>query len=418
VKAERIAVVLVLCLLSLTLSAQRFVTPNEARIAAIHYMSQRFGSQQYGKDKVLAVHELKKNGHTLIYEVLFDNNTSVLLSGVKSCKAIVGYRFKTGGVSVLNQSEEVVSPGMNIFLEKCCAQIAYAIEQLEHKNWESSEWKSLLKPTAGEISGSKCGVYGPLLTSAWGQTRAYPKVCDGYNYFVKETISQCKCSSISKCPAGCVAVAMGQIMRYWQYPLKSPYTGENYDWSNMTDTLKAHSPHFEKERKAIARLLRDCGESAEMQYCYAPKRYGCQSFAWPMKACDGFVNKFDYSGNAERKLRSSTSTKSWKAMIIDNVKRGFPVLYASASLNVKDFAECGHAYVCDGYNEQTDMFHFNWGYDGEADGWYTLDNLVIRLSKQLYNWNHFERMIINIYPSYLENVKDVMFDVRVVENKQ
>ena len=104
-------------------------------------------------------------------------------------------------------------------------------------------------------------------------------------------------------------------------------------------------------------------------------------------------------------------------MLIDNIKRGFPVLYASASLNVKDYAECGHAYVCDGYNENTDMFHFNWGYDGEANGWYTLDNLVIKLSKQLYNWNHLERMVINIYPSYLEEVKDNIYSGKVAENK-
>lgn len=415
---KKLAVVLIFCLLGLTLSAQRFVSMSEAKTAAVHYMAPKFGDQQYTQDNILVVHELKQKGHTLIYEVLFKNNTSVLLSGVKSCKAIVGYRFKTGGISVLNQSKDVVSPGMNIFLEKCCVQILYAIEEMENKNWVSGEWKELLKPESDKSTQKfKSGVYGPLLTSAWGQTKAYPKTCDGYNYYVKETTQVCACANISKCPAGCVAVAMGQIMRYWQYPYKSPYTGENYDWSNMPDTLKAKSPRFEKERKAIARLLRDCGESAEMQYCYAPKRYGCQSFAWPLKACDGFINKFNYSSSAERKLRSSSNTKSWKAMLIDNIKRGFPVLYASASLAVKDYAECGHAYVCDGYNENTDMFHFNWGYDGEANGWYTLDNLVIKLSKQPYNWNHLERMVINIYPSYIENVKDNIYGGKVAENK-
>jgi len=415
---KKLAVVLIFCLLGLTLSAQRFVSMSEAKTAAVHYMAQKFGDQQYTQDNILVVHELKQKGHTLIYEVLFKNNTSVLLSGVKSCKAIVGYRFKTGGISVLNQSKDVVSPGMNIFLEKCCVQILYAIEEMDNKNWVSGEWKELLKPEADKSTQKfHSGVYGPLITSAWGQTKAYPKTCDGYNYYVKETTQVCACASISKCPAGCVAVAMGQIMRYWQYPYKSPYTGENYDWSNMPDTLKAKSPRFEKERKAIARLLRDCGESAEMQYCYAPKRYGCQSFAWPLKACDGFINKFNYSSNAERKLRSSSNTKSWKAMLIDNIKRGFPVLYASASLAVKDYAECGHAYVCDGYNENTDMFHFNWGYDGEANGWYTLDNLVIKLSKQPYNWNHLERMVINIYPSYIEDVKDNIYGGKVAENQ-
>lgn len=414
---KRIAVVLAFCLLSFTLFAQRFVTQSEAKTAAVHYMSSRWGGQDYNQENILAVHEQKEKGHTMLYEVLFKNHTSILLSGVKSCKAVVGYRFKTGDISVLNQSQDVVSPGMNIFLEKCCVQIRYAIEELENKNWVSGEWKELLKPTLDQSKQKyQSGVYGPLITSAWGQTKAYPKTCDGYNYYVKETTQVCACASISKCPAGCVAVAMGQIMRYWRYPTTSPYTSEQYDWSNMPDTLKVKSPKFEKERKAIARLLRDCGESAEMQYCYAPKRYGCQSFAWPTKARDGFVNKFNYSNTADRKLRSSFSTKSWKGMLIDNIKRGFPVLYASASLGVKDFAECGHAYVCDGYNENTDMFHFNWGYDGEANGWYSLDNLVIKFSKQSYNWNHLERMVINIYPAYIEDVKDVISGEKVAEN--
>ena len=414
---RKILPLLFLLFLSLALSAQRFVTLNEAKTAAVHYMSLRWGTQDYCLDNILAVHELKEKGHTLLYEVLFKNHSSILLSGVKSCKAVVGYRFRTGDISVLNQSQDVVSPGMNIFLEKCCVQIRYAIEEYENKNFENTEWKELLKPAMDMSQKSfQSGVYGPLLTSAWGQTRAYPKVCDGYNYYVKETISQCACSNITKCPVGCVAVAMGQIMRYWQYPEKSPYTGENYDWSNMTDTLKAKSPRFEQERKAIARLLRDCGESADMQYCFAPKRYGCQSFAWPTKARDGFVDKFNYSAAADKKLRSSNNTKSWKALIIDNIKRGFPVLYASASLAVKDFAECGHAYVCDGYNEKNDMFHFNWGYDGEANGWYSLDDLVIKLSKHSYNWNHFERMVLNIYPSYIEDVKEEISSGKLAEN--
>ncbi|MBO6051232.1 MAG: C10 family peptidase [Bacteroidales bacterium] len=411
---KRIAVVLVFCFLSLALSAQRYVSMSEAKTAAVHYMSSRWGSQ-YNPESILVVHELKENGHTLVYEVLFKNNSSILLTGVKSCKAVIGYRFQTGGISVLNQQEDVVSPGMNIFLEKCCVQIRYAIENLEDKNWENSEWKELLCLDKNAVEISSKGVYGPLLTSAWGQTRAYPKICDGYNFYVKETVAQCACANISKCPTGCVATAMGQIVRYWQYPSKSPYTGENYDWSSMPDTLKAKSIHFERERKAIARLLRDCGESAETQYCYAPKRYGCQSFAWPSKACDGFVNKFNYSSSADRKLRSSCKTKTWKAMIIDNIQRGFPVLYASASLAVKDYAECGHAYVCDGYNENTDMFHFNWGYDGEANGWYSLDDLVMKLSKHTYNWNHLERMVINIYPSYMDEVKEVISGSKVAE---
>lgn len=413
---KKIVAVLLLALVSLTLSAQKFVSLVEAKTAAVHYMSAKFGNQDYKLENILAVHEFKRKEQTLIYEVLFKNNSSVLLSGVKNCKAIIGYRFKTGGVAVLNQSKSVVSPGMKNFLEKCCNQIVYAIEKLEQKDWESTEWKDLLKPEDNKTEPDyKGGVYGPMLTSAWGQTRAYPKTCDGYNYYVTETVQQCACSSVSKCPVGCVAVAMGQIIRYWQYPTRSPYTGENYDWSNMTDTLKAKSPYFKKERNAIARLLHDCGQSAGMVYCFAPKLYGCQSFTWPIKARDGFVNQFNYSNSIKRKLRSSYNTKKWKAMLIDNIKRGFPVLYSSASLAVKNYVECGHAYVCDGYNENTDMFHFNWGYDGEANGWYSLDDLINVVSKDSYNWNHFERMLLDIYPSYIDGVKNELYGSKVAE---
>ena len=96
---KRIAVVLVFCFLSLALSAQRYVSMSEAKTAAVHYMSSRWGIQDYNLENVLAVHELKEKGHTLLYEVLFKNHSSILLSGVKSCKAVVGYRFKTGDIS-------------------------------------------------------------------------------------------------------------------------------------------------------------------------------------------------------------------------------------------------------------------------------------------------------------------------------
>lgn len=402
---KRIVLSVLLLCACIVMQAQNYVSVKEAKTAAVHFLQQRVGNVTCSEKTVLAVHENKVGNRTLIYEVMFDNNMSVLLTGVKSCKAVIGYRNRTGGVSVLNQVNSVVSPGMNIFLEKCREQISYAIETQRDNAFIHSEWKQLLRPGENNIT-AKGGIYGPYLTSAWGQTRAYPKTCDGYNYYVTETVDQCKCASISKCPTGCVATAMAQIIRYWQYPARSPYTGEAYEWANMCDTLKAASPHFEVERKAIARLMRDCGLSAGTHYCYAPNSYGCQSFAWPTKARDGFVNQFCFSEKAERKLRSSHNTKIWKQLIIDEIVSGNPVLYGSASLAVKDFAECGHAYVCDGYNENTDMFHFNWGYDGEANGWYSLDDLVIKLSKHNYNWNHFERMVIHIYPSFLEEIKN------------
>jgi hypothetical protein len=45
-----------------------------------------------------------------------------------------------------------------------------------------------------------------------------------------------------------------------------------------------------------------------------------------------------------------------------------PVLYGG-------YGTGGHAFVCDGYTDN-DYFHFNWGWDGYADGYFYLDDLT------------------------------------------
>ena len=75
---NKLAAILVFCLLGLTLSAQRFVSQAEAKTAAVHYMSSRWG-QDYKQDNILAVHEQKEKGHTMLYEVLFKNHSSIIL---------------------------------------------------------------------------------------------------------------------------------------------------------------------------------------------------------------------------------------------------------------------------------------------------------------------------------------------------
>jgi hypothetical protein len=56
----------------------------------------------------------------------------------------------------------------------------------------------------------------------------------------------------------------------------------------------------------------------------------------------------------------------------------------------------GHAFVCDGYNENTDKFHFNWGHRGEYNEvWCTIDSII----EGNHNWNHLERAVFNIHPN-------------------
>ena len=68
--------------------------------------------------------------------------------------------------------------------------------------------------------------------------------------------------------------------------------------------------------------------------------------------------------------------------IASDLDLGRPVYYAGSS----DLG--GHAFVCDGYDDNG-MFHFNFGWDGVADGYYTLNDP--------YGFSNRQAIIHNIY---------------------
>lgn len=224
-----------------------------------------------------------------------------------------------------------------------------------------------------------------------------------FNYYILQTNETCL---YSYCPTGCIATAMAQIMNYWKYPVYLPNKTYQYDWCNMADSLISYyntpscpvNTNYENERNAIARLMADCGRAADMDYCYNNK---CQSFTTPLKARNALVDTFEYSSDAIRRLRSSHPNDSvWKSFIIDDIMEGKPVLYAGISYNTTEFNENGHAFVCDGYNEETGLFHFNWGHENEdLDIWCSINSII----QGDYNWNHLERAVFNIYPAYTQD---------------
>jgi len=102
--------------------------------------------------------------------------------------------------------------------------------------------------------------------------------CLGYNYFCPSfTASEgCNCQ---RCNAGCGPIAMAQVMKYWMHPVHSTY--QDYDWCNMHDELTNSSTMTEV--KAVARLIRDCGDKAGVNYCVAEWAGGCHTSLWPIK---------------------------------------------------------------------------------------------------------------------------------------
>ncbi len=204
-------------------------------------------------------------------------------------------------------------------------------------------------------------VVAPLMSTQWNQDAPYnsevPSV-NGRNY-----------------PTGCVATAMAQVMKYWNYPERGNGTGSitlptgaqgesaislriSFDWENMLDAYKP-GKYDEKQAKAAATLMKACGYSTKMSYSMGG------SGTLSRFAAAALVNNFSYNPGIAYCERDYYTAQEWEDMLYEEMAAGRPVLYGGASSSV------GHEFVCDGYAGDG-YFHFNWGWGGMSDGYFLL----------------------------------------------
>lgn len=203
----------------------------------------------------------------------------------------------------------------------------------------------------------------PLLKTSWNQNSPYNNDCPVINR--------------RKAPTGCVATAMAQIMKRWDYPERGTGTGsitlpgtdktetmllgaEPFDWDNML--LSYSGDYNENQAKAVAYLMKACGYAVDMNYTLSGS--GAISF----NAARALIDNFGYNPAIRYCERDYYTTTKWEGMIYEELANGRPVLYGGQSTSG------GHEFVCDGYNADG-YFHFNWGWGGMSDGYFTLDAL-------------------------------------------
>ena len=255
--------------------------------------------------------------------------------------------------------------------------------------------KSIQSAISTRASPGAVDIVSPLLTSMWGQSISNDGVCDAYNFYVTNTSSSCSCNN-RKCSAGCVAVAMAQVMYYWKYPVyhTTRYVMD-FDWCNMVDELNTTSPDYINERNAVARLIADCGIAADMNYCSD----GCASGTTTNKARNALVSSFWFHSGADKQNRALSSDKNWIDRIKSDLDKGWPVIYGGQSSLL--FPDNSHSFVCDGY-DSNDFFHFNFGWRGTSDNWFTINNLT----PSGHNYNSLQDAIFYLRPSIVQDYCD------------
>ncbi|MFH1004906.1 MAG: C10 family peptidase, partial [Bacteroidota bacterium] len=238
-------------------------------------------------------------------------------------------------------------------------QIKYIADNKIDNKETIQEWYSIRD---NNFHRSSTQAVPPLLKTTWNQECYYNASCP------VDASGPC-----GHCPAGCAATAMAQIMKYWKYPTKgtgsnsytqSPYGTLSADFGATTYNWGSMPNNVTSPNTAVATLMYHCGVGSNM-------KYGTSSSGTTVSsALIAFINYFNYP-YAEYKSMSRFTVASWINILKSELNASRPVLYAGANANGAD----GHSFVCDGYDNNNN-FHFNWGWSGDANGYYAISSLT------------------------------------------
>lgn len=232
-----------------------------------------------------------------------------------------------------------------------------------------------------------------------------------------------------ECPTGCAAMAMALILYYWGC---QPHDGKYYHRGCMavksykTSTLKSkmtalpsltmfdykhmtpNSPKTKEGKQAVAQMLEYLGKACKSDYTEkGTSAYLSQAYH-VLEDHVRLAKKMGYI------YASQIGEDAFAEKVYQSLKNGCPVIMSGS----KTSGGC-HIFVVDGYNAKTGLFHVNFGWYGQYDGWYALS------AANAIDYTINKTAITNIKPTYVlgdvdgdgkVTVNDVMEVVTTIKN--
>ena len=338
------------------------------------------------------VHSLKTaQGEDVCYVFSVDPKGFVIVSADDRMKPILGY-------STESNFTEMVPDGLMTFFDNYKVGFEQMVANDDLRTERAvADWNSVAE--TGRLSGVRSDrEISPLLASIWNQTDLYNALCpeDPTSVFG------------GRCKSGCVANAMSQIMRYWEWPRhgegahsydasgyyggygiqSADFSAATYHYELMPDFLDFASPQAEVDATAL--LEYHAGISVDMGY--GPSASG----AFSEDVGPAYLNYFRYADDLNYHYENGYD--EWRDELRYSLEAGMPLYYAASG------PDGGHAFVCDGYDEY-DFFHFNWGWQGFDNGYFDVE--AFYLTYYSFNWWH--SAIFNLHPvdAYYQAPKSV-----------
>jgi hypothetical protein len=239
----------------------------------------------------------------------------------------------------------------------------------------------------------------PLMKTTWNQEPNYNYLCPFDNGAAKNVLT------------GCVATAMAQVMKYWNWPktgagthtyydggygaLSADFGSTSYQWDSMPSFISANNV-------AIGTLMYQAGVSVDMSYGVSASGAYVLNTESPVTNCTQYALPayFGYKHDLVGLNRNTYTDSDWVYMLQKELNAKRPIIYSGFG------SQGGHCFVTDGYITY-DRFHFNWGWGGYANGYF----IVEALNPGGDDFNNDQSVIMHIEPDSgaLVGVKELAF---------
>ena len=331
-------------------------------------------------------HEVKNSSNASLaaYYIVNTDKGYVIVAGDDRAREILAYG--DGQLDNLNDLPEAMQLFLNMY----------------QKQMEYLQAHPGLKVQKGIYRGGVS--VGPLLTTAWNQGKPYnmktPKKGTGQDPY---------------CKVGCSAVALAQVMRYWEYPTTSPaldgYTCPTsgyvidplpeytFDWEHMRNSYPSSSSGIDQlpqtDIDAISWFMRYVGQAETMDYGLDKSGAEREEI---MQALGIFgyrdahvIEKIDFQTD-----EVNYTDEQWGELIQSELIAGRPLIYCAFDMSSDSTGIGGHAFNVDGYDADNDMYHVNFGMSAEKNTYYALNGFTLDNGMTVYDF----------YPILFADVQD------------
>lgn len=318
-------------------------------------------------------HEVKNSSNAAMaaYYIVNTDKGYVIVAGDDRSREILAYG--EGTLTDLNDLPEAVQYFLNIYQK-----------QIEYLQAHPGLMPQKLNRNLG-VSVE------PMLVTEWSQGKPYNMKTPKKGY-----------GSDPYCKVGCAAVALGQVMRFWEYPEVSPalpgytcpssgYVLEDlpeftFDWANMLNYYRTNTDQYTTEQiDAVSWFLRYVGQAESMDYeldkSGAPRENILDALRTFGYLDARVIEKIDFQTD-----EVNYNDEEWGELIQSELISGRPLIYCAFDMSSDSTGIGGHAFNVDGYDADNDLYHVNFGMSREKNAYYALNNFTLDNGMTIYDF--------------------------------